>query len=147
MHCSCPRTRAIMRPAVFPMLLASCVVRCNSLLGWTTTTLLILLPLATEEGHAKNFHLLYSDPLQVLFSLIYIAHHYSYANHLLIYRWNASWHIRSGSAMNILPTWSLGYTGQGVNLVNIDSGIDHTHSDLFFSFDPLLGLDLVDNDT
>ena len=49
--------------------------------------------------------------------------------------------------MNIVPTWKLGFTGLGVNLVNIDSGIDHSHQDLFFSFDPLLGLDLVDNDT
>ena len=49
--------------------------------------------------------------------------------------------------MNIAPTWRRGFTGKNVNLVNIDSGIEHTHTDLFFSFDPLLGLDLFDNDT
>ena len=50
--------------------------------------------------------------------------------------------------MRVYETWTqMGYTGKGVNLVNVDSGIEHTHPDLFFSFDPLLGLDLVDNDT
>lgn len=48
--------------------------------------------------------------------------------------------------MNIIQAWQMGYTGKGVNVVNVDSGIEHTHADLFLSYDASISRDFVDND-
>ena len=48
--------------------------------------------------------------------------------------------------MNILQAWELGYTGKGVNIVNLDSGIQHTHDDLYLSYDASISMDFVDED-
>lgn len=48
--------------------------------------------------------------------------------------------------MNILQAWQRGYTGKGVRIVNIDSGIEHTHDDLFHAYDASISYDFLDND-
>lgn len=48
--------------------------------------------------------------------------------------------------MNIIQAWQMGYTGKGVHIVNVDSGIEHTHPDLFLAYDASISGDFVDND-
>ena len=48
--------------------------------------------------------------------------------------------------MNILQAWELGFTGKGVNIVNLDSGIQHTHDDLYLNYDASISMDFVDED-
>lgn len=42
--------------------------------------------------------------------------------------------------------WDLGYTGEGVTVAIIDTGVDYTHPDLAPNFGEYLGWDFVDND-
>ncbi|MGD6990949.1 S8 family serine peptidase [Sutcliffiella horikoshii] len=42
--------------------------------------------------------------------------------------------------------WDLGFTGEGVKVAIIDTGVDYTHPDLDQNFDDYLGWDFVDND-
>lgn len=77
------------------------------------------------------------------------------AKHFII-RWNETWHINpkagppglqaADTSMNVIQAWKLGFTGKGVNVVNIDSGLEHTHDDLFQNYDPTISYDLVDDD-
>ena len=60
-------------------------------------------------------------------------------------RWEQTWHIKGGG-MNILQAWELGFTGKGVNIVNLDSGIQHTHDDLYLNYDASISMDFVDGD-
>ena len=72
---------------------------------------------------------------------------------LSIRRWEQTWHINGGpvnqlhgGGMNIMQVWQLGFTGKGVNIVNLDSGIQHTHDDLYLNYDASISMDFVDND-
>lgn len=42
--------------------------------------------------------------------------------------------------------WDLGFTGEGVKVAIIDTGVDYTHPDLAGNFGEYLGWDFVDND-
>lgn len=42
--------------------------------------------------------------------------------------------------------WDLGFTGEGVKVAIIDTGVDYTHPDLAENFGEYLGWDFVDND-
>lgn len=53
---------------------------------------------------------------------------------------NSAPHIGSNQA------WELGYTGQGVTVAIIDTGVDYTHPDLTHAFTSYKGWDFVDND-
>jgi subtilisin family serine protease len=48
--------------------------------------------------------------------------------------------------MNVHKAWEMGIIGKGVNVVNVDNGIQHTHDDLYLNYDPSLSTDLIDND-
>lgn len=53
---------------------------------------------------------------------------------------NSAPHIGSGEA------WEAGYTGEGVTVAVIDTGVDYTHPDLDHAFGSYKGWDFVDND-
>lgn len=42
--------------------------------------------------------------------------------------------------------WKSGYTGKGIKVAVIDTGVDYTHPDLKNNFGPYKGYDFVDND-
>ena len=48
--------------------------------------------------------------------------------------------------MRILDAWNLGFTGKGINVVNVDSGLEHTHDDLYLNYDSQISWDYVDHD-
>ena len=43
----------------------------------------------------------------------------------------------AGEDINVVPVWNLGYTGEGVVVAVIDSGVQITHPDLVGNIDPL----------
>lgn len=59
-----------------------------------------------------------------------------YSPHML----NSAPHIGANEA------WATGYTGKGVTVAVIDTGVDYTHPDLKNAFGSYKGWDLVDND-
>ena len=44
--------------------------------------------------------------------------------------------------MNILAAWEQGITGRGVTVVHVDNGIDKSHPDLWYNYDPKTSTDL-----
>ena len=48
--------------------------------------------------------------------------------------------------INVAPAWALGYTGAGVQVAVIDSGVEITHPDLVNNIDPALQFDGIDFD-
>src|SRR5690554_670641 len=42
--------------------------------------------------------------------------------------------------------WNMGYTGEGMTVAVIDSGVDYNHPELIHAFDEYKGYDFVDND-
>lgn len=67
----------------------------------------------------------------------------------------AQWHLQNtgqaggtaGNDINVLPAWDAGFTGAGVALGVIDSGIEFTHPDLAENWLAALSYDYVDDDT
>ena len=52
-----------------------------------------------------------------------------------------------GEDINVAPAWNLGYTGEGVVVAVIDSGVQTDHPDLIDNLHPTLMLDPLDMDT
>lgn len=52
----------------------------------------------------------------------------------------------AGEDINIAPAWQLGYTGAGVTVAVVDSGVETEHPDLAANIDPLLQLDALADD-
>ncbi|ODM92521.1 Neuroendocrine convertase 1 [Orchesella cincta] len=68
--------------------------------------------------------------------------------------WDKQWYMQDTRTkaslprldLNVLPVFQLGYTGSGVNVVILDDGLEHTHSDLVKNYVPSISGDLNDND-
>ena len=51
-----------------------------------------------------------------------------------------------GEDINVAPAWALGYTGEGVKVAVLDSGVQLLHPDLVNNIDPNLQFDAIDFD-
>ncbi len=51
-----------------------------------------------------------------------------------------------GEDINVAPVWQLGYTGEGVVVAVIDSGVEFTHPDLVANIDPTFQFDAITGD-
>ena len=60
------------------------------------------------------------------------------------------WHLKNreenGKDINVEPVWEEGITGEGVNVVVVDDGIDQYHEDLAPNIHPSLNHDYTDRD-
>ncbi|NLP51247.1 S8 family serine peptidase [Bacillus sp. RO1] len=54
--------------------------------------------------------------------------------------------VESAPFIGSNEAWKLGFTGEGVKVAVIDTGVDYTHPDLAPNFKEYLGWDFVDND-
>lgn len=52
----------------------------------------------------------------------------------------------AGEDINVAPAWNRGYTGNGVTVAVVDSGVELLHPDLVNNIDPALQLDALDRD-
>ncbi|HVX16168.1 MAG TPA: Ig-like domain-containing protein [Pirellulales bacterium] len=52
-----------------------------------------------------------------------------------------------GADINVLPAWQEGYTGQGVTVGVVDSGVYYNHPDLSANYNPSLSYDFFENIT
>lgn len=51
-----------------------------------------------------------------------------------------------GEDINVAPVWNMGYTGEGVVVAVIDSGVEFTHPDLAGNIDPNFQYDALEDD-
>jgi proprotein convertase subtilisin/kexin type 1 len=68
--------------------------------------------------------------------------------------WDKEWYLQDTRTrtslprldLNVLPVFDMGITGKGVNVVILDDGIEHNHTDLIDNYNPSISFDLNDND-
>ncbi|HVA50449.1 MAG TPA: Ig-like domain-containing protein [Pirellulales bacterium] len=67
--------------------------------------------------------------------------------------YNEQWNLNNtgqtggtpGADVNVLPAWQQGYTGQGVTVGVVDSGVYYQHPDLTANYNPSLSYDYFEN--
>lgn len=67
--------------------------------------------------------------------------------------YNEEWNLNNtgqvggtpGADVNVLPVWAQGYTGQGVTVGVVDSGVYYPHPDLAANYNPSLSYDYFEN--
>ena len=69
-------------------------------------------------------------------------------------QWNDQWYLheklsrdsRSDRSLHVIPNFNHGYTGQGIKIVVLDDGLEHTHPDIKANYEPSISYDFNDND-
>lgn len=67
--------------------------------------------------------------------------------------YNEQWNLNNtgqvggtpGADVNVLPVWAQGYTGQGITVGVVDSGVYYPHPDLAANYNPSLSYDYFEN--
>ena len=71
-------------------------------------------------------------------------------------QWNDQWYLHeklsrdsdasSDRSLHVIPNFNHGYTGQGIKIVVLDDGLEHTHPDIISNYEPSISYDFNDND-
>lgn len=65
--------------------------------------------------------------------------------------WPQTWYLNRQRKhnipdMNVIGTWSMGYSGRGVSVSFLDDGLERDHPDLIANYDPKASFDVNNND-